>query len=129
MRDSAVETLGAVLRDDPSKYPETSKIPAELQPLLFRCLAKDPADRYQSALDLLLDLRAWQAEIVQQSARRVTFRSVPPWQQRRTRVYLRAAGGAVLFPVSGCWPGPAGNAHAPTILHRLPPRTPRQPRP
>jgi serine/threonine protein kinase len=104
MRDSPVETLGAVLRDDPRRHPEAEKIPDSLKGFVFRCLAKDPADRYQSARDLLLDLRAFQAEQLRQSAERVTFRSVPPWKQRRTRVVLRALGGAVLF-VLGLWAG------------------------
>jgi serine/threonine protein kinase len=107
VRESAVETLGAVLRDDPRKYPETVKIPEEVRPFLFRCLEKDPADRYQSARDILLDLRAWQAEVMQESAKRVKFRSVPPWQQRRSRIYLRAIGGALLFVLGlfagSCW--------------------------
>ncbi len=107
VRASPVETLGAVLRDDPRKFPETAKIPEELRPILFRCLEKDPADRYQTARDVLLDLRAWQAEVTQESAKRVKFRSVAPWQQRRSRIYLRAIGGAVLFVLGlfagSCW--------------------------
>lgn len=107
VRETAVETLGAVLRDDPRKYPESEKIPAELRSFVFRCLEKDPADRYQTARDLLFDLRAWQAEAIKEAGKRVTFRSVPPWQQRRTRVYLRAIGGVVLFLLGlfagSCW--------------------------
>src|SRR6266851_2116531 len=107
VRETPVETLGAVLRDDPRKYPETAKISAELQAFVFRCLEKDPTDRYQSARDLLYDLRAWQAEAVQECAKRVTFRSNPPWQQRRTRIYLRAAGGVILLLLGvfagSCW--------------------------
>ena len=107
MRDSPVETLGAVLRDDPRKHPEAEKIPDELKGFVFRCLEKDPADRYQSARDLLLDLRALQAEQLRQASERVTFRSEPPWKHRRTRVWLRAIGGIVLFVVGlyagACW--------------------------
>jgi serine/threonine protein kinase len=107
VRGTAVETLGAVLRDDPRDYPETAKVPEALKPFVFRCLEKDPADRYQSARDLLMDLRAWQAELTQDSAKRVKFRSVPPWQQRRSRIYLRAVGGALLFVLGlfagSCW--------------------------
>ncbi len=107
VRDSPIETLGAVLRDNPRKAPGTERIPEELQKFLFRCLEKDPADRYQSARDLVLDLRAYQAEAIQESAKRVRFRSEPPWRHRRTRVVLRAAGGLLLlalgFVVGSCW--------------------------
>ena len=107
VRDSPVETLGAVLRDDPRKSPDAAKIPPKLAPILFRCLEKDPVDRYQSARDVLIDLRAWQAEQTQEAASRVTVRSLPPWQQRKTRVYLRAIGAALIFVLGlfagSCW--------------------------
>jgi eukaryotic-like serine/threonine-protein kinase len=96
-RPTPVETLEAVLKDEPEKYPENEKIPPDLKRFVFRCLEKDPADRYQSARDLLLDLRAWQAEQTQQAAARVRFRSEPPWRYRRNRVLLRGAAGLLLF--------------------------------
>jgi serine/threonine protein kinase len=103
-RDTPVETLGAVLRDDPMRYPETEKIPEQLRRFVSRLLEKDPADRYQSARDLLLDLRAYQAEQLGETADRVRFRSEPPWRHRRTRVLLRTAGGVALF-LFGLWAG------------------------
>ena len=107
VRDTAVDTLGAVLRDDPRKYAEAERIPEDLRGYVFRCLEKDPADRYQSAADLLIDLRSWQAEQTAQSAERVHFRSEPPWKRRQTRVYLRVAGGIALFlmglAAGSCW--------------------------
>ena len=106
-RETPVETLGSVLHDDPRKHPETEKIPDELRGFVFRCLEKDPADRYQSARDLLLDLRAHQAEVTQGAASRVRFRSEPPWKHRRPRVLLRTAIGLVLlvvgFYAGACW--------------------------
>ena len=106
-RDAPVETLGAVLHDDPRKHPEVEKIPEELRVFVFRCLEKDPADRYQSARDLLMDLRAHQAEITQGAAARVRFRSEPPWKHRRPRALLRAVVGVVLFALGlyagACW--------------------------
>jgi eukaryotic-like serine/threonine-protein kinase len=103
-RDNPVETLGAVLRDDPRRHPEIEKVPEPIKIVVFRCLEKDPADRYQSARDVLLDLRAYQAERLSRAAERVQFRSEPPWKHRRTRVLLRAFGGVVLF-VLGLWAG------------------------
>jgi serine/threonine protein kinase len=106
-RESPVDTLGAVLKDSPEKYVETAAIPEEIRRFLFRCLEKDPADRYQTARDLLIDLRGYQAELVREAATRVRFRSVPPWRQRRGRVMLRAAGGLLLFLLGfyagSCW--------------------------
>ena len=106
-RETAIDTLGAVLRDDPSTFRETAKISDELRRFVLRCLEKDPADRYQSATDLLIDLRAWQAEQGRESAARVRVRSEPPWKHRRTRITLRAAGGVLLFVLGlvagSCW--------------------------
>jgi hypothetical protein len=72
-----------------------------------RSLEKDPADRYQSARDLLLDLRAYQAEQLSETADRVRFRSEPPWRHRRTRVLLRTAAAIVIFLLGlyagSCW--------------------------
>ena len=103
-RDTAVETLGAVLRDDPRKLREVEKIPEALRSIVFRCLEKDPADRYQSASDLAMDLRAWQAGAIKEAGARVQFQSVPPWRHRRTRVFLRGTA-AVLLLVLGFWAG------------------------
>ncbi len=104
MRDSPVETLGAVLRDDPRKHAEAEKIPDDIKGFVFRCLEKDPADRYQSARDLLLDLRSYQAEQLRQASERVTFRTEPPWKHRRPRVLIRTAG-AVLLAAASFWAG------------------------
>lgn len=107
VRDTAIDTLGAVLRDDPAKYPESAKITEELRRYLFRCLEKDPADRYQSAADLLIDMRSWQAEQIRESATRVRFRSEPPWKRRRTRLLFRIAGAMLLLAIGiaggSCW--------------------------
>ena len=107
-RDSPVETLGAVLRDDPRKHPEVKKIPEALAGYVFRCLEKDPADRYQSARDLVMDLRAWQAGAIEDAATRVKFQSVPPWRQRKTRMVLRGSGrrrccSSLGFYAGSCW--------------------------
>jgi serine/threonine protein kinase/Tol biopolymer transport system component len=50
--------LGAILKDDPPRLSELRPAaPAALDRIVATCLAKDPDDRYQSARDLLRDLR------------------------------------------------------------------------
>ena len=54
-RDTAAETLTAIIREDPSPLPPTTPLP--LQWTIARLLAKDPADRYDSTRDLYRELR------------------------------------------------------------------------
>lgn len=58
---SAASVMAAVLREEPPPAPE---IRGPLEPVLRRCLAKDPDDRFQNARDLkhaLEDLREYEA--------------------------------------------------------------------
>jgi serine/threonine protein kinase len=54
-RDSAVETMAAIVREDPPPIEE--KLPAPLKWIIDRCLAKEPEQRYESTRDLSRDLR------------------------------------------------------------------------
>jgi dipeptidyl aminopeptidase/acylaminoacyl peptidase len=52
-RPSRAETLSAILRDEPPPLQEASpEVPVPLRWIVERCLAKDPAARYASTLDL-----------------------------------------------------------------------------
>ena len=59
--DTAVSVISAILKDTPPLPSSVRpRIPSRLDRIVRRCLAKDPADRYQSAGDLrhdLLDVR------------------------------------------------------------------------
>jgi len=56
-RGSAIETLAAILRDEPESIGALNpQIPPPLQWTVKRCLAKKPADRYASTEDLARDL-------------------------------------------------------------------------
>jgi eukaryotic-like serine/threonine-protein kinase len=58
-RDSAVETLNAILKDDPTEFTETSsKINPALERIVRRCLEKKPERRFHSAHDLGFALEA-----------------------------------------------------------------------
>jgi len=54
-RDSAVETMAAIVRDEPA--PLDAKVPTALRWIVERCLEKDPAQRYDSTKDLYQQLR------------------------------------------------------------------------
>lgn len=51
--DSAVETMNAILTEDPDSLAEhVSGLPNALEALVYRCLEKNPEERFQSARDL-----------------------------------------------------------------------------
>ena len=72
--------LSAILKDEPPPVSRAQPIaPAALDRIVSTCLAKDPDDRYQSARDLLRDLR-WVASGSSDGAGATT-----PWHRRRDR--------------------------------------------
>ena len=55
--DSAISTLTAVLRDEPTDICILNReVPQALADVVYRCLKKQPEDRYASAADLKADL-------------------------------------------------------------------------
>ncbi len=58
-RDSAAETMSAILREDPPDLSIANRaIPPGLDRIVRHCLEKDPEDRFRSAHDLAFDLEA-----------------------------------------------------------------------
>jgi serine/threonine protein kinase len=55
--DSPVETLSAILREEPPPDPAFADLPSEFERILRLSLQKRPEDRYGSAADLAIDLR------------------------------------------------------------------------
>jgi eukaryotic-like serine/threonine-protein kinase len=56
--NSAVDTLHAIINDEPVPVVQRNpRVPAAAVEILEKALAKEPAERYQSAADLALDLR------------------------------------------------------------------------
>jgi serine/threonine-protein kinase len=72
------------------------EVPAELERIVAKMLAKDPAERYATARDLLVDLRAVQRAILYPPLQ-VTF---PPQRAKRRRALI-AAGLAVVVLLVG----------------------------
>jgi serine/threonine protein kinase len=93
---SSIETLNAILKEAPPRLDSResgagAEMIAELQRILDKCLAKDPADRYQTMKDVVVDLRSVR--------RRVDSGSVPALTSadRKGRVVPAVAAGAVLL--------------------------------
>jgi len=75
---SLVETAYSILNDDPPELPE--QVPADLQELMWRCLEKEPEERFQSARELASALQS------ETGSRRMTGTPLPPqagpWRRR-----------------------------------------------
>lgn len=74
-RPSLVETMHAVAFDDtPSLHAYRPNLPAGLQRIVARCLAKQPRDRYANARELIQELRVLQRETASGYARPLPFK-------------------------------------------------------
>jgi Tol biopolymer transport system component len=80
---SAVETLHAILKEDPPELSQTAALPPALERIVRRCLEKNADERFQSARDLAFALEALAASAS------VAARAVTP--HRRYGIALVAA--------------------------------------
>ena len=104
-RASAVETLAAILDQEPEPLSTAAALfPAPARWAVERCLAKDPAGRYASTVDLAHELRAVRDHLTE-----VTSSSAPPAPAGRLRpagrtarltLGLGAAAVALLLPLA-----------------------------
>jgi serine/threonine protein kinase len=101
-KPEAVQVMSAILTEDPP--PIERNIPAPLQWAIDRCLAKDPADRYESTRDLYQDLRHIRDHLTQTTTSQVpAANAAAPRQRIRWHwpviavLALAAAAGAGLY--------------------------------
>jgi serine/threonine protein kinase len=91
---STIDVATAILRDAPAAPSSgIAGVPAELDRIVLKCLEKDPDDRFQSASELVVDLRRLQRQIGRAAA--------PPRTRRGGRWWIAAAvviaAGAVVW--------------------------------
>jgi tetratricopeptide (TPR) repeat protein len=91
--DSPVETLSAILREEPPPDPALAGLPEEFERILRRSLQKRPEDRYLSAADLALDLRRLVAETAA-TGQRVESRRRRSGLGSALRAWLHPSGGS-----------------------------------
>jgi hypothetical protein len=73
--------MAAIIREDPEPLPAT--VPSPLRRVVERCLAKDPAERYDSTKDLHRELKLARERLSESSARGLPAQSVarhPKWK-------------------------------------------------
>ena len=110
--DSAVETLHAILKDDPPEIAETNRqIAPPLERIVRRCLEKNPPERFQSASDLAFALEALSSPSVITAKTETLIAPVIAWPKRRLWPILTGAtlviGAAIgLFGGKKAWEKP-----------------------
>jgi len=124
---SAVETIDQIIHAEPEEIVSTGRgIPAELERIIRKCLEKDRERRYQSARELVDDLKALRRDL---ETRPSPARSrVPAAGRTRPRrvVYAAVAVPAVICCLAVAYwaslgnreakgPGPAAAAQAPRL--------------
>jgi eukaryotic-like serine/threonine-protein kinase len=91
-RDSAAETMSAILREEPPDLSATNKsIQPGLERIVRHCLEKNPEERFQSARDMAFDLEALSGSGVSE-----TNASPPMDRPRRKTFWKPLAIAAVL---------------------------------
>jgi Tol biopolymer transport system component len=112
-RPSAIETMTAVLEDDPPLISDSNPgVPRAIAWIVDRCLAKDPAERYASTRDLARDLELSLGRLSQlsQEAPAPAARR-PSLPTRRALLFAAVLAGAV--GVTWWWARREGPAAAP----------------
>ncbi|HWW77194.1 MAG TPA: serine/threonine-protein kinase, partial [Pyrinomonadaceae bacterium] len=97
--ETAGDVVAAVLKAEPAPLPRVAKnVPAELQRIVTRCLEKDRERRYQSAEELLNDLRrlrkrfqAWDGDGARPRRFGLTATPGAPLHSRRRKAFALAS--------------------------------------
>ncbi len=114
-RDTAVETMRAILKEDPPELPDS--VPAAVRQVAHHCLEKEPENRFQSARDLAFALSAMAQGSGGSSVPTGPALSLPvpsPWPKRAmiaaaalVLIGIGVAGGRILWhtPEAPSWSG------------------------
>jgi eukaryotic-like serine/threonine-protein kinase len=97
-RESPVQTLAAIIEDEPAPL-KNPAFPAPARWIVERCLAKDPAERYASTLDLARELRSVRQHLSEVGSSGAAAVATAPmswrWRHRLRPGHGLAAAGAL----------------------------------
>jgi serine/threonine protein kinase len=98
--DNPADVLPRVVADEPPPPRSLQRyVPAELETVTLKAMAKDPAERYQSAQELADDLRRWLEDRPIRARRPTLLQRAAEWA-RRHRAVVWAAGLVLLVAVA-----------------------------
>jgi len=99
-RESAAETMTAIIREDAGPLPST--IPPPLRWVVERCMAKDPAERYESTRDLHHELRRLLEHLSELGLAHTPLETPAPMPKRRrgVPVWTIAAAAGLLAGIA-----------------------------
>jgi serine/threonine protein kinase len=90
--DSPIETLSAILSEQPPPDPALSDLPPEFERVLRRSLEKRPEDRYQAAAELARDLRRIASDVSAAAPSTDGARARRPGLASAIRTWLHPSG-------------------------------------
>ncbi len=97
-RDTAAETMTAILKEDPPELSETSHpVSPGLERIVRRCLEKNPEQRFQSAKDLAFALEALTGTTFKTGAQD----AIQGKDEKNTKQWIRVAMAVVLGLAAG----------------------------
>jgi len=121
-RASRIETLNAVLHDDPSGWPAPSvSIPIGVERIVRRCLEKDPDARFESARDLAFALDTAVSAPESGTTAPKMFRTIDARLAACALLVAAFAGGLVVWRAA-----PAAHPTAPRTMMRFQIEAPAQ---
>jgi Serine/threonine protein kinase len=99
--ESKASTLAEILRSEPIPVTRlNAKVPQELQRVIGKALEKSPSDRYQSAQELMIDLRRLKRQMFDSSGAVSVSRASSPRRWSRMRIALVAALAALVTGIA-----------------------------
>ena len=121
-RETPAQTIAAIIEDAPEPLATSNPaLPAPLRWVIERCLAKEPAERYASTLDLARELRGLREHLVEVGSAS-SSPALPPAPSRRR---LMVAGVVLLAIVAtvtlGLLPGARDRIEVALKLRPVPP--------
>ncbi len=114
--DSPIETLNAILKDDPPDVAEVNpRIPMAIDRVVRHCLEKNPEERFQSARDIAFDLGALSG-LTSQTFVRPTLRNLRWRDLVKPLAYI---GAALVIAAAAFFLGQQRGTMPPPRFHRL----------